>query len=63
MQVPPLMAESSRQLFGGRAHRRSLDYARDDKGEGGVSMGNWLVAERVADWVRCEAIAGLSIHR
>ena len=26
---------------------RKFGFARDDKGEGGASMGNWLVAERV----------------
>jgi hypothetical protein len=30
---------------GAGAHSRSLGFTRDDKGEGGASMGNWLVAE------------------
>ena len=39
--------DAVRQLRGGEAHSRSLGCARDDKGEGGASRKNWLVAERI----------------
>src|SRR5271156_5710691 len=37
-----------KELFGGKAHSRSLGYARDDKGWGGAFMGSWIMAERAA---------------
>ena len=43
-----------RDLFGGRRYRRSLGFARDDKGEGGASMESWLVAEKAPRLVLIE---------
>jgi hypothetical protein len=53
--------DSVGQLRSGKAHSRSLGYARDDKGEGSASRGDGLLAERVAGRVAAAEIADLSI--
>jgi len=48
------------QLRSGKAHCRSLGFARDDKGEGGPSRRNGLVAEELQPFDSGSASLGMT---